>query len=506
MKCRNCGAEMTPQDRKCKSCGTPADRIVRVRLTPQEAKQGCQKMINDPGFARPIKINIRPEARHGLQLLVNNVLLLDDYGNTLVGRVRVIVQIPESGVPVKKKKHGLPVGLVIGALAVLICAIALVIILILPKDGPGEPSVGTDGTGGHQSTSEGEGLVSYDSAYKIPHFEDRYFLSQLDKKMDANFRCMYDSVMDFQPSCQLPNPVTEEEFSTLLSLLKYECPEMMQMDITQEITYYTQQDTGLVVSVDWAYSLTEAEYQEQLKACQQVVDALVLTAGDAPEWIREKMAFDFIVQSCLYVRRGDNAGSAYGALVEKEAKCDGLSLALKWILEDMGIPSFCLYGMPLDGSNIGHAWNVCKIDGVYYDVDVTADVRKQASTDPVMYQALNVSDTWVRSLYQLDEDLEYFKDIPGSKTMENSYHNILGFFVPADANLEPILTAAFYSAALDGQGYFIMQFEVTADFENFMDNLNDLMEDQMKKQEVASLSWDTKFYENYRVAFVKVQK
>ncbi|SFN57899.1 Ig-like domain-containing protein [Proteiniclasticum ruminis] len=59
--------------------------------------------------------------------------------------------------------------------------------------------------------------------------------------------------------------------------------------------------------------------------------------------------------------------TAYGALVEKSAVCQGYSLAYNYLLREV-------FGVPAEyvvSESMNHAWNMVQIDGEYYHVDVT---------------------------------------------------------------------------------------------------------------------------------------
>ena len=58
--------------------------------------------------------------------------------------------------------------------------------------------------------------------------------------------------------------------------------------------------------------------------------------------------------------------TAYGALVNKEAVCEGYAKAYKLLLNAMGIECDVVI-------NAEHAWNVVQLEGKWYLVDVTND-------------------------------------------------------------------------------------------------------------------------------------
>lgn len=60
--------------------------------------------------------------------------------------------------------------------------------------------------------------------------------------------------------------------------------------------------------------------------------------------------------------------SAYGALVNGTPVCSGYALAYKYLLNQLGIE--CYY---VTSDSMNHAWNMIKLDGKYYHIDVTWD-------------------------------------------------------------------------------------------------------------------------------------
>ena len=67
-------------------------------------------------------------------------------------------------------------------------------------------------------------------------------------------------------------------------------------------------------------------------------------------------------------RTGTRIYTAYGALVEGDAVCQGYALAYKLLLDKCGIDSVLV-----TSNEMGHAWNLVKLDGSWYHVDVTWD-------------------------------------------------------------------------------------------------------------------------------------
>ena len=89
--------------------------------------------------------------------------------------------------------------------------------------------------------------------------------------------------------------------------------------------------------------------------------------------------YDYICSNIKYSTE-DNEGmsdefykfTAYGALIENSAVCQGYAAALYRLLLEAGVDCRVIAGYDAE-SGIGHAWNIVQLDGVYYNLDSTWD-------------------------------------------------------------------------------------------------------------------------------------
>ena len=65
----------------------------------------------------------------------------------------------------------------------------------------------------------------------------------------------------------------------------------------------------------------------------------------------------------------------YGALVNKEAVCEGYAKAFKYLMDQIGVESIVVIGVAQDsnGDTQNHAWNYINFNNVWYAIDVTWD-------------------------------------------------------------------------------------------------------------------------------------
>ena len=122
-------------------------------------------------------------------------------------------------------------------------------------------------------------------------------------------------------------------------------------------------------------------------AARAVHDSLV-TPGMS-EYDRVKAFHDYLVNNTVYAETGDRSHNAAGSLLDGRAVCEGYSNAFDLLCYLSGIECLCING---EGNGGGHAWNKVKIDGQWYNIDVTWD--DPVSTRPVLrYDYFLVSDS-----------------------------------------------------------------------------------------------------------------
>lgn len=88
-----------------------------------------------------------------------------------------------------------------------------------------------------------------------------------------------------------------------------------------------------------------------------------ITSGMS-DFEKEIQIIRYIVENCSYNKDTDNSWSAYGALVEGEAKCMGYADAFMVLGKACGLDVRYIVSST-------HAWNLIKLDGKWYHVDVT---------------------------------------------------------------------------------------------------------------------------------------
>ena len=119
-----------------------------------------------------------------------------------------------------------------------------------------------------------------------------------------------------------------------------------------------------------------------------------------------KYVHDYLVNNVSYDKTKNlpNVHNVYGALVQREAVCEGYAKAFKYILDGMDIPCLVACGVAenTDGEREDHAWNYVQLNGKWYAVDVTWD-------DPILIGGGELPDD-VRYSYFLKGRSNFFSN------------------------------------------------------------------------------------------------
>ncbi|KFM95170.1 peptidase [Bacillus clarus] len=142
----------------------------------------------------------------------------------------------------------------------------------------------------------------------------------------------------------------------------------------------------------------ESKQQTQYVKTQtkSIVNSIVKTGMDGHEKV--KVIHDYIVKHVSY-DTSYKAYTAYEALANRSAVCQGYALLTYQLLKEAGIESHIVTGT---GNGQAHAWNIVKIEGKWYHLDTTFDDPIPDKQGRVTYSYFNMSDEQLGKDHQWD--------------------------------------------------------------------------------------------------------
>lgn len=196
---------------------------------------------------------------------------------------------------------------------------------------------------------------------------------------------------DFNPRVELKYPgVTDyiadclTEHQRLIDLQKFEVevddmiyvfksaifthPEIFFVD-GNYIDYSYNRELGTIAFIEPTYIFTRSKLESYEKKFNKAVDSLLEgISADYSDFDKALMVHDRLAIHCSYKYNDVKSYSAYNALVSKKAVCEGYAKAYSYLLSKLGVRSKII-----NSEEVAHCWNMVKLGGSWYHVDVTSD-------------------------------------------------------------------------------------------------------------------------------------
>ena len=312
----------------------------------------------------------------------------------------------------------------------------------------------------------------YEDITTIYDIENKYFVNKLNEQDKKSFAVLYHTAEKFEKNAKLKHSVEENDFDRLMWLLNYDCPELIHL----KGDYAPQYDNnGKVSGVKFFFNMKEEEYPDCRKKLDNLFFSLRQQTADMNEYETEKYVYDMMFNNIVYTETTNCSGSAYGALIEHKARCEGISKGFAWCMNELGINCMTLSGHPLweSGSMYStHSWNIIRLGSNYYHVDLTADNLRDNEDQTVMplYSFLNQCDE-IMSRTHLPLEMYRNLGIPSCSNDDMNYHVMNGLVITSDddqkARLWELLDR-FFSPS--GEITIPIRFTSAGPYEEFLDN------------------------------------
>ena len=224
-------------------------------------------------------------------------------------------------------------------------------------------------------------------------FSDRWCYSRLPERLRTDYGTVYTALTDgfardetvriaeksetvIGITIRLPEPIAREEAETLYTAVLYDHPSFFYVQGNYFLSDSTDSTTFRTLTL--CYSMPADERRTARTALEAAVAAI---RGQLPPepYDRELYLYDQLMERCTYdaaaaadMKATPQAYTAYGALVEGRAVCEGYARALQLLLADAGFAGVPVTGFDR-GSQNGHMWNLVQVNGALYYLDATYD-------------------------------------------------------------------------------------------------------------------------------------
>jgi len=231
-------------------------------------------------------------------------------------------------------------------------------------------------------------------------FEDKkpfstFYYDKLTSKQQRAYICIFNSIRSHPDKIQIPS-VTFDEVKKIFQYLRYDNPDMFCLN---EKCYLITESYKTYFSAEFILSADECEKRsaETVKKAGEIVSEITDKTDSGYE--KELYIHDYIVDNCEY-KSCDFDSAAYGCIINNEAVCSGYANAAMLMLNLAGIETVVIPGNAQSGDkNEAHLWNMLKLDGEEYFLDVTWDDPDFDKSVSASHLYFNVTEAFISATH-----------------------------------------------------------------------------------------------------------
>ena len=215
-----------------------------------------------------------------------------------------------------------------------------------------------------------------------------FYRSTLDSTYQQAYDLLRAGILEGNTKIKMTVPVSVSDISSLYKMVLYDGPDLFWAEING--TKYAYNNRGLVTYVVPGYNDLAQDIKGNVFGVEILTsDALADMWSLPTDAEKAKYAHDYLTCFVRYDLTAAYNQTAYSALVDNASVCAGYSHAFQYLMQQVGIPCAYVLGYVPGGY---HAWNVVKLDGEYYAMDVTWDDPLGAPEGRYYYNYFNITD------------------------------------------------------------------------------------------------------------------
>ncbi len=247
-------------------------------------------------------------------------------------------------------------------------------------------------------------------------------------------------------SGRLLSTTDPDQLKKVFSCVMLDHPEIFYVT-GYSLTKYTRNNVIEDIAFSGKYTMSAEEAAAAAAQVEAVADACIANAPKDDEYEKVKYVYEWLIHRCDYVLNAENNQNILSVFLTTDTVCQGYAKAAQYLLNKMGI--FCIL---CEGEAMGreaHVWNIVRIDGEYYYLDVTwgdasytfNEADPDAPTPPeINYEYMCVPYTEIAGTHLIMETVT----LPVCNSMRDNYYVREGvYFTDTD---DAQLASAFATA------------------------------------------------------------
>lgn len=274
----------------------------------------------------------------------------------------------------------------------------------------------------------------------------RHYYGKLDAPMKAAYDALLEGVTHFSDNIHLNANATIQEAS-VRDLFQYVTLDNPSIFYLASGFQYSIEGNAIWLRPQYLFDpATIRSMADRLAdAVETILKTVIRPAMD--DYGKELALHDYLVKNVAYDLASlsmpnppKDIYTAYGALIGHKAVCSGYAHAMKMLLDNCGIDCLVVAGdsvRPGGDASVGHAWNIVKIKGQFYHLDVTWDAPVNKAPGEVFHDYFNVTGQAIA----IDHTWDF--DVPVCKATSHNYHIYQNLAIADKGALKEMLRQVF---------------------------------------------------------------
>lgn len=199
---------------------------------------------------------------------------------------------------------------------------------------------------------------------------------------------IFENAMKLNTSFKLGSTLDNSNMITVMEAVYNDHPELFWIDTSCSYEYTTDGKVGFVTlnfnDTASAISINKSKFDAEVN------EIIEQTAGIDNDLDKEKFVYKCLMDRISYDESSTLNQSAYSAIVNGSSVCAGYARSFQYIMMKLGIPCYLCTG---EAQGNPHGWNIIKIDGNYYNADMTWDDTVNEGSNKTSYKYFNIPDS-----------------------------------------------------------------------------------------------------------------
>lgn len=244
---------------------------------------------------------------------------------------------------------------------------------------------------------------------------EKFFYNQLDEFQRVIYRALRDGVIRGDVEIEI-DTFDATEVNDIYRLVMFDHPEFFWITGSGMSTIREWSDGRVYTIFEPVYGHVGVIREAMQAEIDEAVDAFISSVDqNSSEYEKVRKVYEHLNLTTSYNLDAPDHQNIYSVFVYGESVCAGISKAAQLLLNRLGIFATYVIGEAyVPGTStqpVGHAWNLVRVDGLYYYLDVTwgspgfLEGSMLADRIEIVYDYLLLNESLLFRTHTLDENI-----------------------------------------------------------------------------------------------------